>query len=234
MSCVGVRGTVLLLLAVLAGGAGGWAYAERTSGPVISGAAPGPVAADDPSIPYTPPEKTRPDSDLPPLTASVDMHDERLGTPRDGGIVLPVPDGWDRFTFSDDVQARWTAPGNPSGAYSVRVQVIDENRSISQKVAARDDELLADAGVSDLEVFTQSVDTFRAGFIFGGYRKLTVIRWVSLGDAGFADVEIAATGRLIDERGMDALVARIATEVRRQPPPAPAQLPGPDDAAAAQ
>lgn len=213
---MGARGLGLVLVFALVGGAAGWAYGEQYGRPSISETAPAPVAAADPSIPFTPPEKTRPDSDLPPLTAQVATHDERLGTPKQGGVVVPVPNGWERVTFADSVQARWTPANAPSaGGYALRIQVLDEARTLSQKVGARAFELEADPSVSDFELLGSTVDTLKASFILDGYRKLTVIRWVSF-DGNLADVEIAATGRRIDEPGMDALVARVATEVRRQ------------------
>jgi ribosomal protein L28 len=46
---------------------------------------------------------------------------------------------------------------------------------------------------------------------------LQVVRWVSL-DGSTVDVEISASGRVIDQPGLEALVARMATGVRRQPP----------------
>ena len=79
-------------------------------------------------------------------------------------------------------------------------------------------ELRRDDLVSDLRILGKSFDTLKASFIFQGYRRLTVIRWVSFG-GGLVDLEIAATGRLIDEAGLEALVAKIDQEVRPQPLP---------------
>ena len=212
---------MLLLLLLVAGGAGGWAYAEGTSGPQLSGADPSPVVAADPAIPFTPPEVTRPDCELPPLPQQLPTHDEKLGVPKQSGIVVPIPNAWERTNLSGDDQARWTTDDDLSGCYSLRVQVLDEARTLSQKVQARTVELPEDPRVSGFELIGTTGDTLKAEFILEGYSKLTVIRWVSLDGDGLADVEIAATGRKIDERGMEALVAQIATDVRRQPPPAP-------------
>jgi len=217
---------VLLLLAVLVGGAAGWAYAEEGDEPVVSEVAPTPVAAADPAIPYTPPEKTKPDPALDPLAESLPTHDEKLGAPRNGGVIVPVPNGWARTTFADGRQATWRLPDGPSGGYTFRVQILDENRTVSQKVEVRPRELKTDDLVSDLQILERSFDTLKASFIFEGYRRLTVIRWVSF-SGGLVDLEIAATGRLIDEAGLEALVAKIDQEVRRQPLPEKAtQKPG--------
>ena len=84
------------------GGAAGWAYAEQPRRARRSRrAAPAPLAAADPALPYTPPEVTKPDADLPPLAQGFATHDERLGVPGEGGVVLPVPDGWGRTTLRD-------------------------------------------------------------------------------------------------------------------------------------
>lgn len=226
MSSVGVRGTVLLLLTLLVGGAAGWAFAEQGDEPAVSEVAPAPVAAADPAIPYTPPEKTKPDPALDPLAGSLPSHDEKLGSPRDGGVIVPVPNGWARTTFADGRQATWRLPDGQAGGYTFRVQLLDENRTVNQKVTVRPLELQADGSVLDLEILETSFDTLKASFIFEGYRRLTVIRWVSF-SGGLVDLEIAATGRLIDEAGLEALVAKIDQEVRRQPLPEKAtQKPG--------
>ncbi len=217
---MGVRGTVLLLLLALAGAAAGWAYAEHDAAPVISRAVPSPLAAADPSIPFTPPEKTKPNSKLEPLSQQLPTHDEKLGKAKEGGVVVPIPNGWERVTFAGSVQARWSPPDAPPGSYVLRVQVLDEARTVSQKAGVRAFELEDDPSVSDFELLGTTLDTVKASFILDGYRKLTVIRWVSF-DGSRADVEIAATGRLVDEPGMDALVAGIARDVRRQPLPTP-------------
>lgn len=215
---MGVRGLGLLLLLALAGGAGGYAYAERTSGPVVSDSAPTPVSAQDPAIPYTAPERVKADSELPPLPESLPTHDVELGRAGEGGIYVPIPHGWTRVVLSDN-EARWVPPGNPPGSYAVRVAVVDMRRTLAQAVAERAAALPMDPRISAVET-DQSVDTLRATFILDGYRKLTIIRWVSF-DGNGVDVEIAATGRLIDESGMEALVAKLASEVYRQQPHRP-------------
>jgi len=220
---VGARGLGLLLLLAVLGGAAGWAWAESSSEPTISRVAPSAPAAADPAVPYTPPEVTKPDADLPPLPVSYAAHDEKLGAAGEGqgGVVVPIPNGWDRFNFADGVQARWTAPGNPPGSYSIRVQIVDLPRTLEQMVAARAAELPFDNRIADLNIPPgQTGDTLRATFIMDGYRRLQIIRWLSF-DGNGIDLEISATGRLIDERGLEALVSKVATEAFRQFPHEP-------------
>jgi hypothetical protein len=229
---VGARGLGLLLLLALVGGAAGWAYAEQSGRPGFSGAAPAPLAAAGPALPYTPPEVTKPDADLPPLAEGFTTHDERLGVAGAGGVVLPVPNGWGRTTLRD-AEARWIPPGaETGGGYSVRVQVVDLQRSLAQAVAERAAALDFDTRLSDLEILDQQGDTLRASFILDGWRKLQVTRWVSF-DGNGIDLEISATGRLIDERGLEALVSKLATEAYRQAPvePRDGSLSDPSDTA---
>jgi hypothetical protein len=221
---VGFRGTVLVLLLLLAGGAGGWAWADATSGPVVSEATPTPVAAADPRLPYTRPEVTRPDPETPPLSTQLSFHDERLGSPKQTGLLVPIPDGWGRTSYADPNTATWRPPDPPlAGGYVVRVTLLDENRTIRQKVATRPIELQSQEGLTDLEVTSTSLDTLKAHFILDGFSRYTVIRWVSLDGDGLVDVEISASGRQIDEAGMEALVVEMAGDVRRAP-----QKPGAD------
>lgn len=223
---MGARGTVLLLLAVVVGGAAGWTYAEQRAQPRVAETAPAPVAAADPAIPFTPPEVTKPDPDIDPLAESLPTHDEKLGSPRAGGVILPVPNGWARTNLAEGRAATWRLPDGLPGGYTFRVQLLDENRTVSQKVRVRPAELRGDALVSDLDILEKAFDTLKASFIFQGYRRLTVIRWVSF-SGGLVDLEIAATGRLIDEAGLEALVDRIDQAVRPQPlPKQAAQKPG--------
>lgn len=225
----------MLLVLALVGGAAGWAWAAETSRPVTAERAPAPVAAADPALPYTPPEKVRDDSELPPLGEALPTHEEKIGPDTSEGLIVPVPDGWDRHDFADTVQARWTAPGNPSGSYSVRVHSLaDDDRSLIQQVAQRAAALEYDGTITPgtLEVLESSGDTLTVTYVQDGYRRLQVVRWVSfLG--GAADVEVAGTGRLVDERGLEQLVARIASGVRRQAPLVPpGERPSPVDPSA--
>jgi hypothetical protein len=212
----GIAGLTVAL--ALLGGLAGYGWAASRSEVVLSESIPAPVEAGRPAVPFTPPEKVNTDSDLPPVPVSLEVVTARIGTPKKGGVELPVPADWARTDLVGGVQARWSAPGNPDGAYTVRVQVVDEPRSLAQAVAERAAALPLDPRVSDLEILQQSGDTLIASFILSGYRMLQVVRWVSFDGAGI-DVEIAASGRLIDQPGLEALVARMATAVHRQPPP---------------
>lgn len=214
----GIAGLTVAL--ALLGGLAGYGWAESRSELVLAWSEPRPLQAAAPAVPFTPPEKVNPDSDLPPVPVPLAVTPTRIGTPRQGGIELPVPADWERTDLAGSVQARWSASGSPDGAYSVRVQVVDQPRSLAQAVAERAAALPLDPRVSDVEILQQSGDTLIASFILSGYRTLQVVRWISF-DGASIDVEIAASGRLIDQPGLEALLARMATAVHKQPPPRP-------------
>jgi hypothetical protein len=211
----GVSGLVLAL--ALIGGLAGYGWAESRAGLELLEDTPTPVTAADPAVPFTPPEKVNPDSDLPPVAVDLEVTRARIGAPGKGGIEVPVPADWERTDLAGGIQARWSAPNSPDGAYTVRIQVVDQPRSLAQSVAERAAALPLDPRVTDLQVLQQTGDTLIASFILNGYRMLQVVRWVSF-DGQTVDVEISASGRLIDQPGLEALVARMATGVRRQPP----------------
>ena len=214
----GIAGLAVAL--ALLGGLAGYGWAASRADVVLDGSAPRPVEASGPAVPFTPPEKVNPDSDLPPVPVSLDVVTARIGTPKQGGIEVPVPADWERTDLTGGIQARWAAPGGPDGAYTVRVQVVDQPRSLAQAVAERAAALPLDPRVADVEILQQTGDTLIASFILSGYRMLQVVRWVGF-DGTSTDVEIAASGRLIDQPGLEALVARMATAVRPQPPERP-------------
>ena len=220
---------MLLLLAVVVGGAAGWAYAEQRDQPHIIEAAPAPVAAADPEIPSNPEGLYAPNADLPPVSTTLPTESARIGTPREGGIVVPVPVDWER-TYLPGVESKWSAPGNELGRYQVRVErLVNENRTADQMVAGLVAVFPFDKSVSEFEPISQTFDTLIATYTFTAddgdrYRRLTVVRWVSF-SGGLVDVEIAATGRIEDRAGMERLVSLMARDVR--PLPAP-QNPGAD------
>ena len=220
---MGLRTLGMLLALTLLGGAGGWAWADTRDRSVTTLEAPRPVEAADPALPYTPPEKVREDSDLPPLGEGITTHEEKMGPRTSEGLIVPVPDGWERTDFATGIQTRWTAPGSPSGSYSVRVHSLPEDdRSLIQQVAEREAALQYDNTITpgSLEVLDSTGDTLTVTYIQSGYRRFQVVRWVSF-RGGSADVEIAAVGRAVDERGLEELVARMASGVRRQAPLVP-------------
>ena len=205
-----------MLLAAI-GVAGGYAYADlHASSP--DGQGPGaPAAAASPAYPTTAQLNLKPDSDLPPLAQDVPLVPAKLGPPGTG-INLMVPEGWDRINSTNGtVGARWTAPGSPPGSYSVRVTLITTTQNPLAMVAGKIPQLQLDSHLTYLKFLEQTVNTLIFTYVYDGdYRIEQVDRFVTL-TGGPADVEIATSGRLIDDPGMRALVDRMATQMAYQP-----------------
>lgn len=203
-----------MLLAAI-GVAGGYAYADlQGSSPTGSGAG-APASASDPSYPSTPEDDVKPPSDIPPLPDDVELTRTTLGRPG-VGIRLSVPSGWARTDQTGRIEARWRVSDEP-GTYSVRVSVDNATRANPEaQVAAKIARLQLDGTITELNVEEQGSNYLIFSYIQGGYRVLQVDRFVSL-DGGPAQVEIATSGRLVDEPGMRALVNRMAVEVSRLP-----------------
>jgi hypothetical protein len=207
---------VAVLLAAL-GVAGGYAYAGlHASSPDGTGAG-APAQASGPAYPTTAQLDLLPESDLPPLAEDVPLVPAKLGPPGTG-ITLMVPEGWDRINATNGtVGARWTAPGNPPGSYSVRVTLVTTTQNPLAMVAGKIPQLKLDTHLTYLKFIEQTINTLVFTYVYDGdYRIEQVDRFVSL-TGGPADVEIATSGRLIDDPGMRALVSRMATQMAYQP-----------------
>ena len=208
-------GGVVLLAAL--GIAGGYLYASTSAGAPAAAGVPRQITASNPALPFTPPEKVNDDSNIPPLPTTLPTHIEKLGKPGHGGVAVPIPDGWIHTVLSPQ-EENWRPADVATGGYGVRIAVVDLRRSLAQVVAERAAALPFDPRLSDLQIIDESIDTLRASFILGGYRKLQITRWVSF-DSNGIDLEISASGRLIDEQGMESLVANISSEATRLPAP---------------
>jgi hypothetical protein len=205
-----------VVLAALGVG-GGYAYAGlHASSPDGTGAGT-PAAASGPAYPTTAQLDLLPDSDLPPLAEDVPLVPAKLGPPGTG-ITLMVPKGWERINATNGtVGARWRIPGQVNGAYSVRVTLVTTTQNPQAMVAGKIPQLQLDSHLTYLKFIEQTVNTLVFTYVYDDeYRIEQVDRYVTL-TGGPADVEIATSGRLVDDPGMRALVSRMATQMAYQP-----------------
>lgn len=207
-------GVAVLMAAVGVGG--GYAYADlRASEPNGAGAGT-PAAASEPSYPSTPQDQNLvPDSGDPPLAEDVELVTATLGKPG-RGITLSVPKGWIRVNQPGGTEARWSAPPLSDSPYSVRVALVQVRQSPLQMVAAKLAQLPFDSRIRDLEVKDRDEQQSVFTYIINNHKIEQVDRFVSLTN-GPADVEIATSGRQVDEPGMLALVQRMADSAELLP-----------------
>ncbi|WP_372728499.1 hypothetical protein [Nocardioides sp.] len=208
---MGIRGVEVALATTLVGvGLGFAAGTVLTDEPArLAGALP--VPASSPSVPLDPPPTVLPDPDRPTLPTRLPSHTETVGVaPYD--LEFPIPNGWQEFVIGP-AEKRWTLPGNPSQSYSVRVElVISQRITIERLMEQRAEEL---DGLLGFNVLERTDDTLVFTYIDEtDHQRLSVVRWISPRGSGTAEAEIAATGRMRDEAGLRALVARIADRAR--------------------
>ena len=204
------RGTavlaLLLAIGVAAGFGASWTLGENPSG----GGTAAPVPA-SPSLPVDPVPELLPDPPTPALAEGVPLVAQSVGA-GDFRMTLPVPKGW---TFSENSlnEWQWRPPGQPDFGYVLRVeQVLSNRRSIEWTLDRRIDELREDE--SNVEGLDQTNDSLHFSFITSNHLRHGYLRWLDLTGSDNAQVEIAVTGREVDDPGMAHLIARVGSGIR--------------------
>ena len=197
---------LLLAIGVAAGFGASLALGENPSG----GLRASPLPA-SPSLPVDPVPELLPDPDTPPLATGLPLVRQTVGA-GDFRMTLPVPKGW---TFSENSlnEWQWRPPGQPDFGYVLRVeQVLSNRRSIEWTLDRRIAELREDE--SNVEVIAQTRDSLHFSFVTANHLRHGHLRWLDLTGSDNAQVEIAVTGRTVDDPGMADLIARVGSGVR--------------------
>ena len=198
-----------LLLALGVGGGFGASLAvgEHPQG----GGSPAPVAAHSPSLPIDPVPELLPDPTTPALAPDLDLVDQQVGS-GDFRMTLPVPKGWD-FSVNSLNEWQWRPPDQPDFGHVLRVeQVLSNRRSIDWTLDRRIDEL--DEDEDNLEILDQTDDSLHFSYVTSNHLRHGYLTWLDLTGSDNAQVEIAVTGRSVDDAGMADLIARIAAGIR--------------------
>ena len=199
-----------MLVLLLAIGAGGGFGASLAVGENPPGSGPaGPVVAQSPSLPIDPAPSLLPDAAVPPLAVDLPMHRVTRGVPG-FAITYPVPRGWTETRSAND--AKWRPPVSVDFGYLLRVEQVAQNRSIARTMEDR----IRDLGL-DEERFTliaRTSDTLAFTYVDRLHQRQGYVRWLDL-SSGFADVEVAVTGRIVDAPGMEWLLDRVSDGVEQ-------------------
>lgn len=197
---------LLLAIGVAVGFGASWTLGENPSG--AGPAAPVPAS---PSLPVDPVPELLPDPDIPPLAAGLPLVRQSVGA-GDFRMTLPVPEGWSYFENSLN-EWQWRPPDQPNFGYVLRVeQVLSNRRSIAWTLDRRLAELREDE--SNVEVIAQTRDSLHFTFVTANHLRHGYLRWLDLTGSDNAQVEIAVTGRKVDDPGMADLIARVGSGVR--------------------
>ena len=204
------RGTAVLALLLAIGVAAGFG-ASWSLGQSLSGNGPAAPVPASPSLPVDPVPELLRDPTTPPLPERVPLVRQSVGA-GDFRMSLPVPKGWS-FSESSLNEWQWHPPGQPDFGYVLRVeQVLSNRRSIEWTLDRRIAELREDE--SNVEVIAQTRDSLHVSFVSANHLRHAHLRWLDLTGSDNAQVEIAVTGRKVDDPGMADLVARVGAGVR--------------------
>ena len=200
------RGLVALVALLAAGIVGGFATAELLQTPPVTTGAPQPVTAESPSFPSNPRQRLEPDPPQPPLQPNLPMRDVSLGSGGDR-IVFKAPRGWSRLgQLSNEV--KYKLPNNPNYTYVMRVeQVTSDHEQIPFMVEDRIADLRRDE--TQVKVLYRTYDQLEVSYVHENYRRFALYTWKDVRQSGQAEVEIAVTGRSVDDLGMRDLMARV-------------------------
>ena len=197
---------LLLVLGAAAGFGSSMAVAEH---PTSSDAA-SPLTAQSPSLPVDPVPELLPDSTHPALSPGLALVRQTVGT-GDVRMTLPVPKGW-VFSVNSLNEWQWRPPVQPDYGYVQRVeQVLSNRRSIDWTLDRRIDEL--DEDEDNLTVLDQTADSLHFSYVLSNHLRHGHLTWLDLTGSDNAQVELAVTGRRIDDAGMADLIARIAAGI---------------------
>jgi hypothetical protein len=213
---VRVRWIGLALALVLVGGAVGYAVGVlRADGPTTSAHAE-PVPAAGPSIPVLPTPPFAEDIDYPVLQPGLTYAPRRLGSPPYYQWAYEAPAGW-VMTTEDNDEVRWRPPNETvAGGFSLRVKLVNENRTTAQMVEQKRDAFLA--LYEDVVVIDEDEDS-----IYFSYRepeentqRFNMFVWRARPGSTEATFEMSVVGRKVDVPGLTDLFEHVAASIEKQ------------------
>jgi hypothetical protein len=212
---VRVRWIGLTLALVLAGGALGYGVGLlRQDGPVQVAAAH-PVPAESPSIPVIPPPPFAPDVDYPVLETGLDYVPRLLGSPPYFQWRYDAPAGW-VMTTEDRDEVRWRPPNETvAGGFSMRVKLVNENRTTEQMVAQKRDAFLA--LYDDVVVVDEGEDSINLSYRDpeAQTQRFNMFYWRARSGSTEATFEMSVVGRKVDVPGLTELFDHVAASIEK-------------------
>jgi hypothetical protein len=171
-----------------------------------------PVVAVSPSLPVDPRPTLTAQPAVPALGTDLPMAWGALGG---GGfrVTYPVPAGWARISSSTN-EVKWKKPKNPADTYILRVgRLVSREKTTVEMVEERMDDLRDDKARFTVE--ERTANSLEFTYVSDGFLRHGFLVWLDVRATGFADVEIAVTGRGIDAPGAEELITRVASGMRQ-------------------
>jgi hypothetical protein len=206
------RGTAAALLLLVVGVVGGYAAAYAFDPAPDTRGRSGPVVAVSPSVPVDPVPTLVAEPAVPALATDLPMGWGALGG---GGfrVTFPVPERWTRIGSSTN-EVKWKRPGNPANTYILRVgRLVSREKTPDEMVDERYVDLRDDK--ASFRVEARTANSLEFTYVSDGFLRHGFLVWLDVRATGFADVEIAVTGRGIDAPGAEELITRVASGMRQ-------------------
>ena len=166
-----------------------------------------PVTAASPSYPVDPVPELVPDPDFDPLEPGLELVRQEVGR-GDFRLSLDVPAGWS-FSPNSLNEWQWRPADFKTFGYYLRVeQVLSNRRSIQWTLDNRIGELNEDE--ENVDIISQDDGLLHFTFVTSNHLRHGYLTWLDLTGSDNAQVEIAVTGREVDDAGMADLIARVA------------------------
>jgi hypothetical protein len=197
---------------LVTGVAAGYAAASAIEPVTATSDASGPVVAVSPSLPVDPLPTLTAQPAVPALGTDLPMAWGELGG---GGfrVTYPVPAGWARISSSTN-EVKWKKPKNPADTYILRVgRLVSREKTLGEMVEERMDDLREEKARFTVE--ERTVNSLEFTYVSDGFLRHGFLVWLDVRATGFADVEIAVTGRGIDAPGAEELITRVASGMRQ-------------------
>ena len=202
----------MVAVLLVAGAAGGFgASLALAENPTAVGAGV-PVVAHSPSLPVDPAPSLVPDPAFASLATSLDLVDRRVGGKGGFRMTVPVPKGWDEVANSLN-EWKWRPPDQPEFGYVLRVeQVLSQRDTVARILANR--KVALDQDESSVEFVDETSNSLHFTYVTESHLRHGFLIWLDVTGSGFAQVEVALTGREVDVPGMQDLVTRVAYGIR--------------------
>lgn len=210
-----VRWIGLALALVLAGGAAGYGVGLLRSQEATAFSDAHPVPAQDPSVPVLPTPPFAEDVDYPTLEPGLTYSTRLIGSPPYFQWSYDAPAGW-VMTTEDRDELRWRPPNETvSGGFSMRVKLVNENRTTVQMVEQK--KVAVMALYEDVVVIDEDEDS-----LFFSYRepeadtqRFNMFYWRARPGSTEATFEMSVVGRKVDVPGLTDLFDHVAASIRK-------------------
>ena len=158
------------------------------------------------------------DIGYPALEPGLHYATRRIGSPPYFLWTYDAPAGW-VMTTQDRDELRWRPPTEPEiGGYSLRVKLVNENKTTQQMVEQKRVAVLA--AYDDVEVLGEDEDSLYFSYreTDSNTQRFNRFHWFTAPGSSEASFEMSVVGRRADIPGLTDLYEDVVASVQKAPP----------------